>query len=609
MRKGAKALALGIVLTWLLVVAVTAQGTGRVAINTIDTSAHPTMSVLLSVQDANGVPIPDLEAGQFELVEDGHTSFPPERVATQVNPDVVTAIALVVDLSGSMKGTPLDEAKSASADLLDALLDKDSDPDRAAFFGINRSVSPTDLTLDESVEVAFGNDKNKILNVINFLSVEGNRATPLYDALYRVVRITSQQPGQRAIIVITDGIDKVSTFKADDVINEANRSQIPIFPISLSTNQLDETFLKRLAVRTGGEYRKAPGPEEFSALFQQVLDQMKLEYQLTYASRLASDGNPHSLLISVRAPRVQGFAEKKFQLGEAAVASDTPGATAAPSDTATPGAATPIAPTPTPVVEGGTVIDDLITFIQDNPVPAALIAVAALLLIALLVLLVVWLRRRNAPTEAQADYDVGASDGGWQAPQSGPMPGGMAVTGSAGFGGGGGGSGGGVPTVGPGGVATGAATVGPGAGAAPTSAPTVGPGAGPGYAPPAFGGAPQPPRPGAGAPAGSTMILDRTPKLKHAALLIERKDPSKRHDLRAETDIGRTQNNAVVIADATVSRQHARIRLQDDKFMLFDLGSANGTFVNGQKVEQPRALADGDVVRFGEVEVVFRQLT
>ncbi|MFZ2616967.1 MAG: FHA domain-containing protein, partial [Anaerolineae bacterium] len=66
---------------------------------------------------------------------------------------------------------------------------------------------------------------------------------------------------------------------------------------------------------------------------------------------------------------------------------------------------------------------------------------------------------------------------------------------------------------------------------------------------------------------------------------------------------------AVVIADATVSRQHARIRLQDDKFMLFDLGSANGTFVNGQKVEQPRALADGDVVRFGEVEVVFRQLT
>ena len=54
---------------------------------------------------------------------------------------------------------------------------------------------------------------------------------------------------------------------------------------------------------------------------------------------------------------------------------------------------------------------------------------------------------------------------------------------------------------------------------------------------------------------------------------------------------------------------YKRQRLQDDKFVLFDLGSANNTFVNGQKVEQPRALADGDVVRFGEVEVVFKQLT
>ena len=115
MRKGVKALTLGTVLMWLLTVAVSAQGTGRVTVNAIDTAAHPAMSVLLSVQDANGVPIPGLEAGQFELVEDGRTSFPPEQIATQINADAVTAIALVVDLSGSMKGKPLDEAKTASA--------------------------------------------------------------------------------------------------------------------------------------------------------------------------------------------------------------------------------------------------------------------------------------------------------------------------------------------------------------------------------------------------------------------------------------------------------------------------------------------------------------
>ena len=43
--------------------------------------------------------------------------------------------------------------------------------------------------------------------------------------------------------------------------------------------------------------------------------------------------------------------------------------------------------------------------------------------------------------------------------------------------------------------------------------------------------------------------------------------------------------------------------------MLFDLGSANGTFVNGKRVETPQALADDDAVRFGEVEFIFKQLT
>ena len=43
--------------------------------------------------------------------------------------------------------------------------------------------------------------------------------------------------------------------------------------------------------------------------------------------------------------------------------------------------------------------------------------------------------------------------------------------------------------------------------------------------------------------------------------------------------------------------------------MLYDLGSANGTFVNGKRIDAPEALADGDTVRFGEVEFAFKQLT
>ncbi len=41
---------------------------------------------------------------------------------------------------------------------------------------------------------------------------------------------------------------------------------------------------------------------------------------------------------------------------------------------------------------------------------------------------------------------------------------------------------------------------------------------------------------------------------------------------------------------------------------MFDIGSANGTFVNGERVEAPRVMENGDTVRFGEVDLVFTKL-
>ena len=79
---------------------------------------------------------------------------------------------------------------------------------------------------------------------------------------------------------------------------------------------MDEAFLERLAVRTGGQYRKAPGPEEFTPLFQEVLDQMKLQYKLDYQSRIDKDDQPHSVLVRVHTPQIEAFDEVKVDLNE-----------------------------------------------------------------------------------------------------------------------------------------------------------------------------------------------------------------------------------------------------------------------------------------------------
>jgi predicted component of type VI protein secretion system len=64
--------------------------------------------------------------------------------------------------------------------------------------------------------------------------------------------------------------------------------------------------------------------------------------------------------------------------------------------------------------------------------------------------------------------------------------------------------------------------------------------------------------------------------------------------------IGRDSTNEIVINDAEVSRRHARLTFQGGKYVLEDLGSTNGTFVNGQRLAGPRVLKAGEVVSFGE---------
>ena len=64
------------------------------------------------------------------------------------------------------------------------------------------------------------------------------------------------------------------------------------------------------------------------------------------------------------------------------------------------------------------------------------------------------------------------------------------------------------------------------------------------------------------------------------------------------TSIGSDVSNDIVVDDEAVSRQHAKVRIEEDRFMLYDLVSTNGTFVNDQKSGE-HALQDGDEVLLG----------
>jgi len=146
---------------------------------------------------------------------------------------------------------------------------------------------------------------------------------------------------------------------------------------------------------------------------------------------------------------------------------------------------------------------------------------------------------------------------------------------------------------------------------------------GPGIPPPPQPGGQQPP---ATAPAGdqTQIISARTPPVFAWLVVVDGPDRGaigKVHSLHPDTTtVGRAAGNTIVLGDQTCSSQHFRIRVEtaegeDPSFVLYDMGSRNGTFVGTKEgYRKPdsqayrRNLQDGDYLLVGETTLAFKKL-
>ena len=92
-----------------------------------------------------------------------------------------------------------------------------------------------------------------------------------------------------------------------------------------------------------------------------------------------------------------------------------------------------------------------------------------------------------------------------------------------------------------------------------------------------------------------TFIVTGDGPFKGASLVVEADD----------NVLGRRDASDLVLADPHVSLAHARVKRRQGAVLLEDLGSTNGTFVNGERLTTSRALRHGDEVVFGMVETRF----
>ena len=71
------------------------------------------------------------------------------------------------------------------------------------------------------------------------------------------------------------------------------------------------------------------------------------------------------------------------------------------------------------------------------------------------------------------------------------------------------------------------------------------------------------------------------------------------------TTIGRSPDCGIFLDDVTVSRRHAVLVERDRNYVIEDLGSLNGTYVNRRRIEEPEQLSDGDELQVGKYRLTF----
>jgi pSer/pThr/pTyr-binding forkhead associated (FHA) protein len=104
-------------------------------------------------------------------------------------------------------------------------------------------------------------------------------------------------------------------------------------------------------------------------------------------------------------------------------------------------------------------------------------------------------------------------------------------------------------------------------------------------------------------PSGGETVIMGVSKTPYAYLV--RIDTGESFNIKDVTNIGRSETNDIILQSPAVSKEHARIKYEDGQFVIYDLASTNGTYVNGVKINK-RALSDGDEITFGDVKTKFK---
>jgi VWFA-related protein len=242
-----------------------------------------------NVVDGGGRPVPGLGAGDLQVFEDGQRQS--VRLVERVDNTPLKLVTLI-DNSASMQSR-MDATEQAASQFLSRAL---KPGDQAAVITFNRA---------PRVAVGLTGDLSVLEEGLSGLIAE--EETSLYDSLIFSLYYLGGAPGQRAVLLLSDGLDRTSGFRFEDALECARRAGIAVYTIGLDLPKGEAAQrLAKLAAETGGRSFLLQGAVELDRAYAEIEHDLRSRYRISYqSSNTRSDDKFRTVRVQVGKPGLE----------------------------------------------------------------------------------------------------------------------------------------------------------------------------------------------------------------------------------------------------------------------------------------------------------------
>lgn len=251
------------------------------------------VNVLFSVRDKRNTYVSTLTQDDFQVVEDAK----PQTIKTFAREtDLPLTLGLLVDVSGSQRNLIEQERAAAAQFFRKVIRQKDLvfliafGPEAELLQDSTSSIPMLERGLAEMRGMGGG-----AATVINPGTIPNSRpkGTILYDSVYLAAdEKLRNEAGRKAVILITDGVDQGSRYTVEEAIRMALRTDTLIYSIHYADpgaygfggGAYSDGALRKMSEETGGRMFRVDRKNTLDEIFQQLQDEMRSQYSLSYTS-------------------------------------------------------------------------------------------------------------------------------------------------------------------------------------------------------------------------------------------------------------------------------------------------------------------------------------